>query len=187
MSQLFLYRQFLKKHATLFGLFLTYNTVQGDNFLLKSRRQTAAIFLFILPLKQLMFLLCGGERSKKWCWKYAQNRAADVRQALDNPRYADQVWPERLESGGRLPTVETEVHGDSKSTNERGPSLVGSVGFSCWYTRFLFYLGCSSRPSFFLTVHYWSLSPLPSKLGRQPCWVSCLLGCVSGYPHFLPP
>jgi hypothetical protein len=65
MSQLFLYRQFLKKHATLFGLFLTYNTVQGDNFLLKSRRQTAAIFLFILPLKQLMFLLCGGERSKK--------------------------------------------------------------------------------------------------------------------------
>jgi hypothetical protein len=25
------------------------------------------------------------------------------------------------------------------------------------------------------------LSPLLSKLGRQPCWVACLLGCVSGY------
>ncbi len=24
-----------------------------------------------------------------------------------------------------------------------------------------------------------SLSPLPSKLGRQPCWVACLLVCVS--------
>ncbi len=25
------------------------------------------------------------------------------------------------------------------------------------------------------------LSPLPSKLGRQSCWVACLLVCVSGY------
>ncbi len=25
-----------------------------------------------------------------------------------------------------------------------------------------------------------SLSPSPSKLGRQPCWVACLLVCVSG-------
>jgi hypothetical protein len=24
------------------------------------------------------------------------------------------------------------------------------------------------------------LSPSPSKLGRQPCWVSCLVVCVSG-------
>ncbi len=30
-------------------------------------------------------------------------------------------------------------------------------------------------------VHYFNpLSPSPSKLGRQPCWVSCLLMCVSG-------
>jgi hypothetical protein len=26
------------------------------------------------------------------------------------------------------------------------------------------------------------LSPSPSKLGRQPCWVACLLVCVSGCP-----
>ncbi len=28
-----------------------------------------------------------------------------------------------------LLTVETEVNGDSMSTNERGPSLVGSLGY----------------------------------------------------------
>jgi hypothetical protein len=42
--------------------------------------------------------------------------------------------------------TETEVNGDSKSTNERGPSLVGSLGLSCRYNRFLSCLGCSSRP-----------------------------------------
>jgi hypothetical protein len=36
-------------------------------------------------------------------------------------------------------TVETKVNRDSKSTNERGPSLVGSLDLSC--------LGCNSRPS----------------------------------------
>jgi hypothetical protein len=35
-----------------------------------------------------------------------------------------------------LVTVQTEVNGDSKSTNERGPSLVGSLGLSCRYKRF---------------------------------------------------
>jgi hypothetical protein len=46
-------------------------------------------------------------------------------------------------------TVETEVNGDSKSTNDSGPSLVsliGSLGLSCKYKRFLFCLGCPSRP-----------------------------------------
>jgi hypothetical protein len=36
--------------------------------------------------------------------------------------------PERLERGGPLLTVETVVKGDSKSTNERVSSLVGSLG-----------------------------------------------------------
>ncbi len=34
----------------------------------------------------------------------------------------------------------------------------------------------------FFTVHYSisiPFSPLPSKLGRQPCWVACLFVCVS--------
>ncbi len=44
-------------------------------------------------------------------------------------------------------TFETEANGDSRSTNERSPSLVGSLGSSCQYKRFLSCLGCSSRPS----------------------------------------
>ncbi len=69
--------------------------------------------------------------------------------------------------GGPLLTVETEVNGNSKSTNEMGPSLGGSMGFSCRFKRFLFCLGCSSQPStkyFFLAVHF----------GRKPWWVACL-------------
>jgi hypothetical protein len=46
-----------------------------------------------------------------------------------------------------LLTVETEVIGKSKNTNERGPSLVGSLGLSGWCKRILSCLGCSSRPS----------------------------------------
>jgi hypothetical protein len=38
--------------------------------------------------------------------------------------------------GWPLLAVETDVNGDSKSANERGPSLVGSMGSSCQYTRF---------------------------------------------------
>ncbi len=56
-----------------------------------------------------------------------------------------------------LLTVETEVNGDSKNTNKRGPSLVGLLGLSCRSKKFLFYRGCSSWPSikfFFLTVHF---------------------------------
>jgi hypothetical protein len=64
------------------------------------------------------------------------------------------------------------------------PSLVGSLGFSCWYKRFLFCLGWSSRPSKkkLFSLPYTillPLSPSPSKLGRQPCWVACLILCVS--------
>ncbi len=33
--------------------------------------------------------------------------------------------------GWPLLTFETEMNGDSKSTNERGPSLVGSLSLSC--------------------------------------------------------
>ncbi len=46
-----------------------------------------------------------------------------------------------------LLSVETEGNGDSRSTNDRGPSLVGSLGLSCSYKRLLFCLGWSNRPS----------------------------------------
>jgi hypothetical protein len=61
---------------------------------------------------------------------------------------------ERLERGGpSLLTVETQVNGDSKNTNERSPSLVGLSGR---HNRFLSCLGCSSRPS---TKYFSSLYP----------------------------
>jgi hypothetical protein len=66
-------------------------------------------------------------------------------------------WPPLL-------TVETEVNGDSRSTNERGPSLVGLLGSLCWYKRFCPALVdiCFSSPYTF-SVH---LSPSSSKLGQ---------------------
>jgi hypothetical protein len=41
------------------------------------------------------------------------------------------VLPRETREGWPLLTVETEVNGDSKSTNERGPFLVASLGLSC--------------------------------------------------------
>ncbi len=57
----------------------------------------------------------------------------------DEGRETKEGWP--------LLTLETKVNGSSKRTNERGPSLVRSLGLSCRHKRFLFCLGCSSRPS----------------------------------------
>ena len=61
----------------------------------------------------------------------------------------------------------------SKSTNERGerrPSLVGSLGPSCRYKRFLSCLGCSGQPStniFFFTVQYFNLRvPIAQQPGQ---------------------
>jgi hypothetical protein len=72
--------------------------------------------------------------------------------------------------GWPLLTVETGVNGDSKNTNEMVLPWLFRGGLSCQYKRFLFYLGCSSRPStkhFFSLniIHYISilLSPSPSK------------------------
>jgi hypothetical protein len=43
------------------------------------------------------------------------------------------LYPERPQRGGPC----GGVNGDSKSTNKRGPSLVGSLGSSCRYKRLL--------------------------------------------------
>jgi hypothetical protein len=59
--------------------------------------------------------------------------------------------------GWTLLTEDTEVNGDSQSTNERGPSLVGSLGLSCWYKRFFSALAAQGGPVqniIFLTAHY---------------------------------
>jgi hypothetical protein len=74
--------------------------------------------------------------------------------------------------GWPLLSVETEANGDSKITNESGPSLVGSLVSSCRYKRFLSCLDCSSRPStkyfFFLIVYTFfnSFFPIAQQAGR---------------------
>ncbi len=52
--------------------------------------------------------------------------------------FLPRAYTRETREGWPLLTVETEVNGDLKSTNERGPSLVGSLGLSCWcyYNRF---------------------------------------------------
>ncbi len=78
--------------------------------------------------------------------------------------------PERLERGGPLLTVETEVNGDSKSTYERSPSLVGSLGLSYRYKRFLLCLGCSSqlRRKYFFphSILFQFLCPIDQQAGQ---------------------
>ncbi len=81
-----------------------------------------------------------------------------------------------LSEGGPCCHVEIEVNADSKSTNERGPFLVGSLGLSCMYKRFLFCLGCSNRPSakYFFPHRTWTIlirlssSKQAAVMGRLP-------------------
>jgi hypothetical protein len=79
--------------------------------------------------------------------------------------------------GWPLPTAETEVNGDTKSTNKRS-----SVGLSWHYTIFLFCLGCSSRPStkYFFLIDTISipLSPTPSKLKVKQAALLSLLSLI---------
>jgi hypothetical protein len=75
---------------------------------------------------------------------------------------------------------------DSKSTNERGPSLVGSFGLSCRHKRFLFCLGYSLvgpvQNIFFphRIVHYLnSFVPIVQKAGQAVMLGRLSLMCVS--------
>ncbi len=73
----------------------------------------------------------------------------------------------------------TEVNRDSKRTNDRGPFLIGSLGLSCRYKRFLFCLGCTSRPS----TKYFSSSPytisMPLSTLPQQAGQAAMLGRLS--------
>ncbi len=74
---------------------------------------------------------------------------------------------------------------DSQRKNERGSFLVNSLGLSnVLPVKKIFVLAWllnrSSTKYFFLAYLSIPLSPSPSKLGRQSCWVACLLLCVSG-------
>jgi hypothetical protein len=114
------------------------------------------------------------------------------------------IWPRETREGWPLLTVETEVDENSKGTNERGTFMVGSLGLSCRYKKFLLRLGCTSRPStkYFFPhyTHFNSFVPLVQQAGMQPCWVACnsvyisdlanIIGCTSRpstkyfFPHY---
>ncbi len=97
---------------------------------------------------------------REWPWR---GRRVGTRETRER-------WP--------LLTVETEVNRDSKSTNERSPSLVGSLGLLCRYTRFFFCLGFSRRPSkkyFFLTLRFFD-SFVPT---AQQAGLAAVLGHLS--------
>ncbi len=93
-------------------------------------------------------------------------------------------WLRETKEGWPLLTVETEVNGDSKSTNQRGSSLVVSLGLSCQYKRFLHCLGCSSQPNtniFFLAVQksvHFMCPHRPGKLGSGQAVVLGRLACL---------
>ncbi len=93
------------------------------------------------------------------------------------------VYSRETREGWTLLTVEIEVNGDSKSTNERGPSLAGSSESSCRYKR-LFYpaIALVSPVQFFSSTYTISIyvSPWPCNLGRQSCRAACLWMYVSG-------
>ncbi len=94
-----------------------------------------------------------------------------------------QVQPERLERGG--PLLKLRWMGTQRVQIER---------ILPWFIRYACRAGtrdfCSALVAlvvpvqsifsspYAISIH---LSPSPSKLGRQPCWVACLLVCVSGY------
>jgi hypothetical protein len=76
--------------------------------------------------------------------------------------------------GWPLQSVETEVNGDSKRKNDRGPSLVGSLDSLCWDIRFwsllyfphctLFHFISPHRPATWAGMH--AGSPIAVSLDR---------------------
>ncbi len=98
-------------------------------------------------------------------------------------RSSSEALPERLERGGPCRLVETEVNGDSKRTNDRGPSLVcltrrvGTLDFCPALAALI-----NNQPLkniIFRTVHFFTLLvPIAQQPEQEACWVTFL--CVSG-------
>ncbi len=99
-----------------------------------------------------------------------------------------QLASERPEREASAPlTAVSQVNGDSKSSNERGPFLVGSLGFSCRCKRF--YPGLAALLILIkkcLTAHFFILfvptTHYLANLGRHSCRTACLWKSFSGKP-----
>ncbi len=85
--------------------------------------------------------------------------------------------PERLESGGPCWLLKLRWMG-TQEPKWRGPSLVGSLGLSCRYRRFLFCPVCSSRPvQKFFSSRYTISIPLSPSLSKL-----AMVGSRAGLP-----
>jgi hypothetical protein len=75
---------------------------------------------------------------KSACGSTITRRLSSAQSFFHKNSFLPRAYTRETREGWPLLTVETEVNGDLKSTNERGPSLVGSLGLSCWcsYNRF---------------------------------------------------
>ncbi len=74
--------------------------------------------------------------------------------------------------GWPLMTFETEVNGDLKSADERGPFLVGSLGPSCRYKRLLSCYGQPIQNNFsspHTTFIYVPIAQQPGQVVMQCC------------------
>jgi hypothetical protein len=73
--------------------------------------------------------------------------------------------------GWHLLTVETEANGDSWTTNELCPSLVGSLGLSCRYKRFCHALAGLVGPIQIMFFYLTGLRPFHSERPERvgPC------------------
>jgi hypothetical protein len=98
---------------------------------------------------------------------------------------------QRDQRGWPVLTVESEMNDDSKSTNERGPWLVGTLGSSYRYKRLFPALAALVSPVLNIfprrTVHCFILCvsiPSNSNLGRQSCRDACLWRYGTGTPYF---
>jgi hypothetical protein len=89
------------------------------------------------------------------------------------------LTPERPERGGPCWLVKLRRIGTQRLQMKGGPSLVGSLGSSCWYKRLLSCLKCSDQPckkyfSPFRTLFQFMCPLPPSSLGRQSSRAACL-------------
>jgi hypothetical protein len=105
-------------------------------------------------------------------------------QSIKSPNLLWSVITRETRKGWPLQTVETDANGDSECTYDRGPALVGSLGSSCRYKRFLSWAALIGQLENIIPHTYsisFYLSPFPSNLGRLSCRLAWFLICVFGY------
>ncbi len=130
-----------------------------------------------------MFFLCADKGFSNVSWRWCIRGMRQVPTSLHKIRFLFFTLftnlPERPERCGPYWLCETEVNGDLKSTNKRGFLLVGPLGLSCRYKRFLFCLGRFSRQVILHRTLFQFFCPHRLASSKQSSWVACLLVCVS--------